>query len=255
MTKQLAPASCARVYYLPVPGTEVETPLIRRSKQKHTMRVIARFRAIVLGFAITVTGCASPPSADVDAARAAVDKAATDRADQYASESLKAAQDARAALDAELNAQEGKWVKSYDRTKELAVAAKAAGEKASANAVAGKEKADAVVARRKADAAAARAKAKTAALRVGGQIKPPTKIKDVKPVYPAIAQSARISGAVMIEATIGPDGKVIDTKVVRSIPVLDQAALDAVRQWEYTPTLLNGVPVPVVVTVTINFAR
>jgi TonB family protein len=145
-------------------------------------------------------------------------------------------------------------VKSYDKTKELAVAAKAAGDKAAADAVAAKEKADAVAAKRKADAAA-RAKAKTAALRVGGQIKPPTKIKDVKPVYPAIAQSARISGAVVIEATIGEDGKVIDAKVVRSIPVLDQAALDAVRQWEYTPTLLNGAPVPVVVTVTINFAR
>ena len=94
-----------------------------------------------------------------------------------------------------------------------------------------------------------------APLRVGGQIRQPTKIKDVKPVYPAIAQSARVSGVVMIEATIGEDGKVTDAKVVRSIPVLDQAALDAVRQWEYTPTLLNGVPVPVVVTVTINFAR
>jgi TonB family protein len=145
-------------------------------------------------------------------------------------------------------------VKSYDRTRELAVAAKTAGEKASADAVAAKEKADALAARKKADAAA-RAKARTAPLRIGGQIKPPVKIKDVKPVYPAIAQSARVTGAVMIEATIGPDGKVTDAKVVRSIPVLDQAALDAVRQWEYRPTLLNGVPVPVVVTVTINFTR
>ena len=220
------------------------------------MRVVVRFRAMVLGLAITVTGCASPPSADVDEAKAAVDKATTtDRADRYAAESLKAAQDARAALDAELKAQESKWVKSYDRTRELAAAAKAAGDKAAADAVAGKEKADAVAAREKVNAAA-RAKAKMVApLRVGGQVRQPTKIKDVKPVYPAIAQSARVSGVVMIEATIGEDGKVTDAKVVRSIPVLDQAALDAVRQWEYTPTLLNGVPVPVVVTVTINFAR
>jgi TonB family protein len=218
------------------------------------MRVIVRFRAIALGLAITVTGCASPPTADVDAAKAAADRAATNRADQYAAESLKAAQDARAALDAELKAQEGKWLKSYDKTRELAVAAKAAGDKAAADAVAGKEKADAVAAKEKADAAAARAKAKLVVpLRIGGQIKPPVKIKDVKPVYPAIAQSARVAGAVTIEATIGPDGKVIDAKVVRSIPLLDQAALDAVRQWEYTPTLLNGVPVPVLVTVTINF--
>ena len=151
--------------------------------------------------------------------------------------------EARAALDAELKAQEGKWFKSYDKTKELAVATTAAGDKAAADAVAAKEKAD----------AEARAKAKAAAVRIGGQIKPPTKIKDVQPVYPAIARSARVAGVVTIEATIGPDGKVIDATVVRSVPLLDQAALDAVQQWEYTPTLLNGVPVPVLVTVTINF--
>ncbi len=217
------------------------------------MRVIVRFRAIALGLAITVTGCASPPNADVDAAKAALDRAATDRAGQYAAESVKAAQDARAALDTELKAQEGKWFKSYDKTKELAVAAKAAGDKAAADALAGKEKADAGVAKEKADAAAARAKARMAPVRIGGKIHAPKKIKDVKPVYPAIAQSARVAGVVTIEATIGPDGKVIDAKVVRSIPLLDQAALDAVRQWEYTPTLLNGVPVPVIMTVTVNF--
>jgi len=217
------------------------------------MRVIVRFLAFALGLAITVTGCASPPNADVDAAKAALDRAATDRAGQYAAESLKAAQDARAALDAELKAQEGKWVKSYDKTKELAVAAKAAGDKAAADAVAGREKADAVAAKARADAAAATAKARMAPLRIGGKIHAPKKIKDVKPIYPAIAQSARVAGAVTVEATIGPDGKVIDAKVVRSIPLLDQAALDAVRQWEYTPPLRNGVPVPVIVTVTINF--
>ena len=218
------------------------------------MRAIVRFRAIALGLAITVTGCAAPPTTDVEAAKAALDTAATDRAGQYAAESLKTAQDARAALDAELKAQEGKWFKSYDKTKELAIAAKAAGDKAAADAVAGKEKADAVATKAKADAAAARAKAEIAPVRVGGQVRAPKKLKDVKPVYPAIAQSARVAGVVTIEATIGPDGKVIDAKVVRSIPLLDQAALDAVRQWEYTPTLLNGVPVPVLVTVTINFA-
>jgi protein TonB len=219
------------------------------------MRAIVRFRAIVLSLAITGTGCASPPNADVDAAKAAVDKAATDGASQYAPESLKAAQDAQAALEVELKAQEDNWLKSYDKTKELAAAAKAAGDKAEADAVAGKEKADAVAAKAKADTAA-RTKARLAAVRIGrgqGQITAPTKIKDVKPVYPGIARSARVAGVVVIEATIGPDGKVIDAKVVRSIPLLDQAALDAVRQWEYTPPLRNGVPVPVIVTVTINF--
>ena len=218
------------------------------------MRVTVGFMAIALGLALTVSGCAAPPSADVDAARASVDKAVTGGAGQYASESLKAAQDARAALDAELAVQDGKWFKSYDKTKELAAAAKAAGDKATAEAIVAKEKADAIAAKEQADAAA-RAKAKAAAIRVGGKIKPPTKIKDVKPVYPAMAQSARIGGVVIIEATIGPDGKVIDTQILRSVPLLDQAALDAVRQWEYTPTLLNGLPAPVVVTVTVNFTR
>ena len=218
------------------------------------MRVIVRFRAIALGLAITVTGCASPPNADVDAAKAALDRAATDRADQYAAESLKAAQDARAALDAELKAQEGKWVKSYGKTKDLAIAAKAAGDKAAADAVVGKEKADAAAIKEKA-VAAARAKAKIAPVRIGGEVKAPIKIKNVEPVYPAIAQSAHIAGVVTIEATIGFDGKVVDARVVHSIPLLDQAALDAVRQWEYMPTLLNGVPVSVLMTVTINFTR
>ena len=218
------------------------------------MRVIVRSLPIALGLAIIVTGCGSPPTRDVDAARAAVDKAAADRAGQYAAESLKVAQDARAALDAELKAQEAKLFKSYDKTKELAVAAKGAGDKAAADAVAGKEKAEAVSAKEKADAAA-RAKARIAPLHIGGKIHAPKKIKDVKPVYPAIAQSAHVAGPVTIEATIGPDGKISDAKVVRSIPMLDQAALDAVQQWTYTPTLLNGVPVPVLVTVTINFTR
>ena len=93
----------------------------------------------------------------------------------------------------------------------------------------------------------------TAPVRVGGNIKQPNKTKDVKPVYPPIAQSARVQGVVIIEATIGPDGRVKEAKVLRSIPLLDAAALDAVKQWQFTPTLLNGVPVPVIMTVTVNF--
>jgi protein TonB len=92
-----------------------------------------------------------------------------------------------------------------------------------------------------------------APVRVGGNIKPPMKTKDVRPSYPPIAQSARVQGVVIIEATIGPNGKVQDARVLRSIPLLDAAALDAVRQWEFTPTLLNGVPVPVIMTVTVQF--
>ncbi len=90
-------------------------------------------------------------------------------------------------------------------------------------------------------------------VRPGGTIKAPTKVRDVTPMYPTLAQSARVQGVVIIEATIGADGSVQAAKVLRSIPLLDQAALDAVRQWQFTPTLLNGVAVPVIMTVTVNF--
>jgi TonB family protein len=91
------------------------------------------------------------------------------------------------------------------------------------------------------------------AIRVGGQIRPPTKVKDVSPVYPPIAQSAHVQGVVILESLIGADGRVQDARVLRSIPLLDQAALDAVKQWEFTPTLLNGAPVPIVMTMTVQF--
>ena len=59
---------------------------------------------------------------------------------------------------------------------------------------------------------------------------------------------------VILEARIEADGRVVNARVLRSIPELDQAALDAVRQWEFTPTLMNGVPTPVLMTVTIQFS-
>ena len=92
-----------------------------------------------------------------------------------------------------------------------------------------------------------------APVRVGGNIRPPEKLRDVAPVYPDVAQAARVQGIVIIEAVIGPDGSVTDTTILRSVPLLDEAALTAVRQWQYTPTLLNGVPVAVIMTVTVNF--
>jgi periplasmic protein TonB len=91
------------------------------------------------------------------------------------------------------------------------------------------------------------------AVRVGGQIKEPKKLKTVNPVYPDIAKQARVQGVVILECTISPQGKVTDVKVLRGIPLLDASAIDAVKQWVYTPTLLNGVPVPVIMTVTVNF--
>jgi TonB family protein len=222
------------------------------------MHVTAKGWAVAVGVAMMAAGCGSPPNDDIAAARAALQTATTERAGQYAGEPLKAAQDAQAALDAELKAQEDKWLKSYERTAALARTAKEAGDKAASDAVAAREKAEAAAAAKAKAEAAAREKAALAAkraVRVGGQIRPPIKIKDVAPVYPAIARSARVTGAVTVEATIGEDGKVADARVVKSVPLLDQAALDAVRQWEYRPTLLNGVPVPVVVTVVINFKQ
>ena len=90
-------------------------------------------------------------------------------------------------------------------------------------------------------------------LHVGGVIKAPQKIHHVAPVYPTIAQAARVSGTVIIEALIAEDGSVRDVKVLRSVPLLDSSASDAVRQWRFTPTLLNGVPVQVIMTVTVTF--
>jgi protein TonB len=94
----------------------------------------------------------------------------------------------------------------------------------------------------------------SAPTRVDGQtIKPPRRLVNVNPVYPAEAQAADIGGVVILEITIGEDGSVTNARVVRSIPMLDQAAIDAVLQWVYEPTLLNGVPVAVKSIVTINF--
>lgn len=88
---------------------------------------------------------------------------------------------------------------------------------------------------------------------VGGAITAPTKIHDVAPEYPRLARDAKIQGIVIIQATIGVDGRVVQAEVLRPQPFLDQAALDAVRQWRFTPTRLNGEPVAVIMTVTVNF--
>jgi TonB family protein len=90
-------------------------------------------------------------------------------------------------------------------------------------------------------------------VRVGGDIREPKKIKDLKPAYPEEAKANGVQGIVIMEAVIDVDGRVADIKVLRGHPLLNQAALDAVSQWEFTPTLLNGQPVQVLMTVTINF--
>jgi TonB family protein len=90
-------------------------------------------------------------------------------------------------------------------------------------------------------------------IRVGGNVKPPHAIVKMDPIYPDDAQAAHVAGVVLLEIMIGADGSVLNARVLRSIPMLDQAAVDAVRQWKYEPTLLNAVPVEVEMNVFINF--
>lgn len=90
-------------------------------------------------------------------------------------------------------------------------------------------------------------------LHVGGAVKPPHKLIDVSPVYPDDAKAAGVRGVVIIEATIAKDGSVSNARILRSVPMLDQAALDAVNQWIFEPTLLHGAPIEVVMTLTVNF--
>jgi protein TonB len=90
-------------------------------------------------------------------------------------------------------------------------------------------------------------------VRVGGKISEPRKLRNIPPVYPEVAKAARIQGVVVLEATIDPAGRVDNVRVLRGIPMLNEAAMDAVKKWVYSPTLLNGTPVPVIMTVTVNF--
>jgi protein TonB len=88
---------------------------------------------------------------------------------------------------------------------------------------------------------------------VGGEIKEPKLLHQVKPTYPPIARAAKVQGMVIIQATIDKEGNVKDLQILKHQPMLDQAALDAVSQWKYSPTTLGGQPVEVVMTVTVNF--
>ncbi len=99
----------------------------------------------------------------------------------------------------------------------------------------------------------ARSVAGDAPIRIGEGVAPPRKIHDVHPTYPSGAREAGIEGVVMLDATIGPEGEVTDIEVLRSVPELDQAAIDAVEQWRWEPTLVDGEPVSILMTVTVNF--
>jgi protein TonB len=90
-------------------------------------------------------------------------------------------------------------------------------------------------------------------VRVGGDVRPPQKLRHVNPVYPEIAKAARVQGEVVLECLIDTNGSVADLRVLRGVRWLDDAAATAVRQWVYRPTLLNGQPVAVIMTVTVHF--
>lgn len=93
----------------------------------------------------------------------------------------------------------------------------------------------------------------TKRVRLASRVVEANLIHDVTPVYPAEAGRERIEGAVVLQAVIGKDGTVQDVQVVSGLPLLAQAAIDAVKQWRYRPYLLNGEPVEVDSRITINF--
>lgn len=91
-------------------------------------------------------------------------------------------------------------------------------------------------------------------MRVGGDIQAPEKIFNVDPVYPELARRARMEGFVILQAVIDRQGDVKEVEIIRGLGLgLDVAALDAVKQWKYTPTFYNGRPVEVILTVTVIF--
>lgn len=90
-------------------------------------------------------------------------------------------------------------------------------------------------------------------IRVGGGVEAANLIHKVTPLYPPEAKAARIQGVVRFNATIGKDGSVLDLQLINGHPLLVQPAQDAVKQWVYKPTLLNGDPVEVVTQIDVNF--
>jgi protein TonB len=94
-----------------------------------------------------------------------------------------------------------------------------------------------------------------APVRIGGQIQPPTLIRRIEPTYPPMAVSAHLQGVVILEAIVDEEGTVKEVKVLRAVnPLLDREAVAAVRQWRYAPVVLNGTPVPFVLTVSLSFS-
>jgi protein TonB len=93
----------------------------------------------------------------------------------------------------------------------------------------------------------------TGPVRAGELLIAPRKIVDVRPVYPDIARISRVQGTVILEAVLDRRGRVSQVRVTKSSPLLDRAAVDAVRQWQYSPSTLHGQAVEVLMTITITF--
>jgi len=85
------------------------------------------------------------------------------------------------------------------------------------------------------------------------KISTPTRIVFVRPEYPQSARAAKVQGVVVLEVQIERDGRVCSARVLRSIPLLDQSAIDAVLRWRFTPAKVNEAAVPVIMTLTVNF--
>jgi protein TonB len=93
----------------------------------------------------------------------------------------------------------------------------------------------------------------TTRVRVGGRVREPKPIIQLKPEYPALARQARIQGQVTIDAVLDEQGNVIEMKVVSGPALLQQAALDSLKKWKYEPTYLNEEPISVQFIVAVNF--
>jgi len=90
-------------------------------------------------------------------------------------------------------------------------------------------------------------------IKVGGNVQESKLIRKIDPAYPELAKRARVQGKVVMVVNIDEEGNVIDLKVTSGHPLLNESAESAVKQWKYSPTLLNGEPVPVIATVTVIF--
>jgi protein TonB len=89
--------------------------------------------------------------------------------------------------------------------------------------------------------------------RIGGDVAQANLITQVKPQYPSLARAARVQGVVLLNATISKEGTIKDLRVISGHPLLNEAAMEAVRQWRYKPQLLNKQPIEVITTITVNF--